>query len=591
MKQYIQDDLDLTDTQTSIPLTTFIIVYMCCSPVFSHLADHGFKRPRLIASGVFIWSVATAAGALAFNFWTFLVSRSLVGVGEAAYATIAPALLSDFYRPDQRSTVLSIFYMAIPIGAAMGYGIGGEVGGALGWRYGFLISGAPGIIVAFLCLQIIEPQIGALDHVSASDSEVGVSDSSAATTTTLATGTTSALPRSRRHSAHDLMFGLNAAGMQCDSDDDLAPDHDAFAVGNELGGPAPMHPSTLAVTAATSPNTRRISDASAHATRPMSNTILVRSRAPTIGDEESSTERLQEEDGITSDGGLPPHMQPPPWKESVILLLHNRTYMFATMGLAFVTFASGGLADWFPSWLNRVHDVKENTASTLVGALTCVAGIIGTAYGSWAGDRMKGVIRQPYLGVPAVNMIITTACTWLVMIMPNVYLIGGLIFIAQVAMWAYTGPINALTINSVPSNMRVRAFAFQIFVTHALGDAVSPTIVGAVSDATNSIRTAMLLIPLAFSIGLLIWFIGWRVVNETFDGSKPLHDGHSAAAVAATKSNFDSLSDPLIPLAVNDHHNTSIDVDDEYQNDAINLKRLSQQYHQPHAQHQQQAIM
>jgi hypothetical protein len=89
-KQYFQADLHLSDTETSIPLTAFVFVYMVCSPVFSWLADLGYKRSRLIAAGVLVWSIATAAGALAVNFWTLLVSRSLVGVGEAAYATIAP---------------------------------------------------------------------------------------------------------------------------------------------------------------------------------------------------------------------------------------------------------------------------------------------------------------------------------------------------------------------------------------------------------------------------------------------------------------------------------------------------------------------
>jgi MFS family permease len=104
-----------------------------------------------------IWSVATAAGALSINFATLLISRAMVGVGEAAYATIAPALLSDFYPPRQRNTVLSMFYMAIPIGAAMGYAIGGEIGGHFGWRVAFLVAGAPGLVVAGMCLAIKEP--------------------------------------------------------------------------------------------------------------------------------------------------------------------------------------------------------------------------------------------------------------------------------------------------------------------------------------------------------------------------------------------------------------------------------------------------
>lgn len=89
-KQYFQPDLGLSDAESGAPLTAFVFVYMLFSPLFSYLADLGYKRNKLIASGILIWSVATAAGALAIDFWTLMASRSLVGVGEAAYATIAP---------------------------------------------------------------------------------------------------------------------------------------------------------------------------------------------------------------------------------------------------------------------------------------------------------------------------------------------------------------------------------------------------------------------------------------------------------------------------------------------------------------------
>ena len=58
------------------------------------------------------------------NFWAFLFFRALVGVGEASYSTIAPAIISDLFRKDSRSRVLALFYFAIPVGTGMGYIIG-----------------------------------------------------------------------------------------------------------------------------------------------------------------------------------------------------------------------------------------------------------------------------------------------------------------------------------------------------------------------------------------------------------------------------------------------------------------------------------
>ncbi len=115
-----------------------------------------------------MWSIATAATALATNFGTFILARTLVGVGEAAYTTISPSLLSDYYPPAQRSRVLAIFATAGPLGAAVGFSVGGAVGAAAGWRVAFLVAGIPGVALAFLCLLITEPPVGAMDGAGAS---------------------------------------------------------------------------------------------------------------------------------------------------------------------------------------------------------------------------------------------------------------------------------------------------------------------------------------------------------------------------------------------------------------------------------------
>src|ERR1051325_2148837 len=159
VKDLFKTDLHLTDTQTSLPLTGFIFVYMLTSPVFGALADR-WPRKVLIAAGVALWSVATGAAALAVGFWTFFLARAMVGVGEAAYATLSPALLSDFYAPERRNRILTIFYVAVPVGSALGFELGGLLGGHYGWRAAFLICGLPGLLVAALALAIRDPGRG-----------------------------------------------------------------------------------------------------------------------------------------------------------------------------------------------------------------------------------------------------------------------------------------------------------------------------------------------------------------------------------------------------------------------------------------------
>jgi MFS family permease len=171
--------LALSDTQVGTLQTAFMLVYMVTAPVFGRLGDRG-SRTRPIAIGVFLWSLATALSGLAQDYTQLLAGRAAVGIGEAAYVAIAPALLSDFYAESQRGRVLSILNMAIPVGAALGYVVGGLVGQHYGWRAAFFVAGAPGMLLAALVLGLPDPPRGSKD------------------TAAVAGGATSTLPQASR---------------------------------------------------------------------------------------------------------------------------------------------------------------------------------------------------------------------------------------------------------------------------------------------------------------------------------------------------------------------------------------------------------
>lgn len=158
-----KSELHLTDSQLGWLASGFIIVYMAVSPVFGTLGDR-WKRPPLIAFGVGIWSLATALAGFARGFWTLFTARSAVGVGEAAYGTIAPALLADHFPLHKRGRVFSIFFAAIPLGSAAGYIVGGAVNAHFGWRAAFWIAGAPGLILTLLVLAVKEVPRGLHDE-------------------------------------------------------------------------------------------------------------------------------------------------------------------------------------------------------------------------------------------------------------------------------------------------------------------------------------------------------------------------------------------------------------------------------------------
>jgi len=110
---------------------------------------------------VAVWSVATVDGGIRARIHVAVSSpRSGVGVREAAYGTIAPALLADSFPIERRGRVLAVFFCAIPIGSAAGYILGGLVDQHYGWRAAFWIAGAPGLLLSLLVLLVKDPPRG-----------------------------------------------------------------------------------------------------------------------------------------------------------------------------------------------------------------------------------------------------------------------------------------------------------------------------------------------------------------------------------------------------------------------------------------------
>jgi MFS family permease len=114
-----------------------------------------------------VWSAATAATGFAGGAPGLLATRAFVGVGEASYATIAPTIIDDLAPQARKGRWLSIFYMAIPVGSALGFVVGGLLGKHFGWRTAFFAVGVPGVLAALGCLLIAEPaRRTALKHVA-----------------------------------------------------------------------------------------------------------------------------------------------------------------------------------------------------------------------------------------------------------------------------------------------------------------------------------------------------------------------------------------------------------------------------------------
>ncbi len=165
VQELVKAEFVLSDKQIGFLTSAFFVCYMIAAPLIAPLADR-FPRKWIMGLGALVWSVATLLTAVTHNYDELLLRHVIVGIGEATFVVFSPAFLSDLFPEHQRGRVLSIFYLAIPVGTAFGYIIGGSLGHAHGWRMPFLICALPGVLLATGVLALREPQRGASDHLA-----------------------------------------------------------------------------------------------------------------------------------------------------------------------------------------------------------------------------------------------------------------------------------------------------------------------------------------------------------------------------------------------------------------------------------------
>ncbi|HXF05187.1 MAG TPA: MFS transporter [Blastocatellia bacterium] len=156
----IRKEWNLSDTQIGALNTAFTLLYAFVGVPLGRLADKG-TRTRILAAGVFVWSLLTAASGLARSFWQLFVLRLGVGVGEATCAPAGTSLIGDYFPAKDRAKALSIFMLGLPVGIALSFAVSSSIARAYGWRPSFYVAGIPGLICAALALLIREPTRGA----------------------------------------------------------------------------------------------------------------------------------------------------------------------------------------------------------------------------------------------------------------------------------------------------------------------------------------------------------------------------------------------------------------------------------------------
>ena len=162
----VQDEFHLTKTQIGYLTSAFLGFYMVAAPFVGPLADR-YSRKVIIVLGAVFWSALTLLTAVTHTYGELLVRHTLVGVGEATFVTIAPTFVVDLFSEDKRARILGVFYLAIPVGSAAGYLLGGYLAPIYGWRFPFYIAAAPGFVLALAVLLLKEPERGQFDTLKA----------------------------------------------------------------------------------------------------------------------------------------------------------------------------------------------------------------------------------------------------------------------------------------------------------------------------------------------------------------------------------------------------------------------------------------
>ena len=168
----IRLEWSLSDLQLGLIGTAFTIVYALAGIPLGRMADTGARR-KIMGWGLAAWSGLTALNGMAWNFWSFLLIRMGVGIGEASYAPAANSLIGDLFPAHKRSRAMGIFMLGLPLGLLLAFFTIGAMVQAFGsWRAPFLIAAIPGLILALFLFFIREPARGAAEAVRVSSAPV-----------------------------------------------------------------------------------------------------------------------------------------------------------------------------------------------------------------------------------------------------------------------------------------------------------------------------------------------------------------------------------------------------------------------------------
>jgi predicted MFS family arabinose efflux permease len=200
----------------------------------------------------------------------------------------------------------------------------------------------------------------------------------------------------------------------------------------------------------------------------------------------------------------------------------NRSLVFCTLSMAAMTFGLGGYAVWMPAYFTRAWGMNVSQAGTLFGSLLVVGGIIGSLCGGWIADYILRFNSKAYFLVSGVGLLLAFPLACASLFLQWLPAAVAALLAAETCAFLNMGPLNAVIVSVTQPNVRSMAFAANIFVIHALGDAVSPYLIGYVSDIAN-LRTALALASISLGVAGVLCFYGARYFKHDASLAEAVH--------------------------------------------------------------------
>lgn len=170
----IQKFFDISDSTAGLLQTVFICSFLLFAPLFGYLGDR-YNRKYIMIGGLIVWLITALGSSFVTEhyFWFLVLMRTLVGIGEASYSTLAPTIIGDLYAGTKRSLMISAFYIFIPVGSGLGYISGASIASLTGdWRWALRLTPILGVfgllLLIFLCPN---PSRGAVESNGQANTE------------------------------------------------------------------------------------------------------------------------------------------------------------------------------------------------------------------------------------------------------------------------------------------------------------------------------------------------------------------------------------------------------------------------------------